>query len=92
MRLDVPPGVAIEGHEGAYYLARMPDGPIIVLDGVAALIFNEATTGEREHLVDRVVDQVDGTREQVDEHVRAIVGRLIADGLLIERSTVRAAE
>ena len=33
------PGIATEQHDDAVYVARLPDGPIIVLEGTAALIW-----------------------------------------------------
>lgn len=84
MRYALAADVGIEASGDAIYLAQLPDGPILVLEGVAALIFTEATTGDREHLVDRVFAQVDGPIDEVATHVVAFLDDLLARGLLVE--------
>ncbi|GAA4374198.1 PqqD family peptide modification chaperone [Agromyces bauzanensis] len=86
MRYALAADVGLEASGDAIYLAPLPDGPILALDGVAALIFTEATQGNREHLVDRVVAQVDGPVEEIAFHVDAFVHDLVARGLLVEEA------
>ena len=40
-RLVVPPGVAVVEEPDVVYIARLPGGPIAVLDGVAAVIWGK---------------------------------------------------
>ena len=87
MSYAVAAGVGIEASGDAIYLAPLPDGPILVLEGVAALIFTEATQGDREHLVERIVAQVDGPADEIAFHVGAFLRDLVARGLLIQETT-----
>ncbi|WP_136707707.1 PqqD family protein [Agromyces sp. H66] len=79
-------GVGLEESEGSIYLAPLPGGPILVLEGVAALIFTEATTGDPEHLAERILEQVHGPPDEIAAHVAAFIDDLVARGLLIEGS------
>ncbi|GAA1059033.1 PqqD family peptide modification chaperone [Agromyces bracchium] len=87
MRYALAADVGLEASGDAIYLAPLPDGPILVLDGVAALIFTEATQGDREYLVDRVIGQVAGPAEDIASHVDAFLDDLVARGLLVEEAT-----
>ncbi|MFC9917119.1 PqqD family peptide modification chaperone [Agromyces binzhouensis] len=87
MRYVLAADVGLEATGDAIYLAPLPEGPILVLEGVAALIFTEATQGDREHLVDRVVDRVAGPAEEIASHVGAFLDDLVARGLLVEEAT-----
>lgn len=59
------------------YLARLPRGPISVLQGTAALIWLAATEGPEVTLVERVADEagvaVDDVRGEVHDFVRGLV-------------------
>lgn len=61
--------------DGIVYAARLPDGPIVVLDGVAALIWHEACAGGRESIAERVAT-VTGVEPDV---IRADVDAFVAD-------------
>ncbi|WP_438853476.1 PqqD family peptide modification chaperone [Agromyces sp. M3QZ16-3] len=87
MRYVLAADVGLEASDGAIYVAPLPDGPILVLEGVAALIFTEATRGGHDDLVDRVVRQVDGPSEEIASHVGAFLDDLVARGLLVEEGT-----
>jgi hypothetical protein len=87
MSYRIGTGVGLEKSGGSIYLAPLPRGPILVLEGVAALIFSEATSGDREHLLDRILDQVDGPRDEIAAHVTAFLDDLVARGLLTEGAT-----
>lgn len=82
-RLAPAAGVAVI-HEGqaTTYVAPLPDGPIVVLDGVAALIWAEACAGDREHLAARVAASLDPPRDDIDREVDAFVSTLVGRGLL----------
>ena len=74
--------VGIVEHEDVLYVATLPDGPIIVLDGIAGLIWDEACTGDRETIVDRVAAATDAAPEAIRADVEAFVADLVARGLL----------
>ena len=74
--------VGIVEHEDVLYVATLPDGPIIVLDGISALIWDEACAGDRETIVDRVAAATDATTEAIRADVEAFVAELVARGLL----------
>jgi hypothetical protein len=82
MRYRLGPDVGLEESDGSIYVAPLPGGPILVLEGVAALIFTEATAGDREHLADRVSSQVDGPPDEIQAHVTAFVDTLVSRGIL----------
>ncbi len=69
------------------YAARLPDGPIVVLDGVAALIWNEACSGDRESIADRVAGATDTAPEAIRGDVHAFLADLLARGLLVQDAT-----
>jgi hypothetical protein len=64
------------------YVATLPTGPIVVLEGVAALIWIEACEGDRETIADRVASATDAPAEVIREHVESFVADLVARGLL----------
>ncbi len=65
------------------FLAQLPDGPVLVLDGVAATIWTEATTGPDQGWVGRVASVFDETEEDVEGDVRRFVADLEARGILV---------
>ena len=74
--------VGIVEHEEVLYVATLPDGPIIVLDGIAGLIWDEACAGDRRTIVDRVAALTDAAPEAIRADVEAFVADLVARGLL----------
>jgi hypothetical protein len=72
----------IQEGEVTFYVAPLPDGPILVLDGIAALIWAEACAGDREHLAVRVAASLDPPGEDIAGEVDAFVSRLVERGLL----------
>ena len=78
------PGTAVEQHEGTVYVARLPDGPIIVLEGTAALIWVEACSSADGAISDRVGDRVDRDAAEIAGDVDALVQDFVARGLLRE--------
>lgn len=80
------PGRAVGVVEGddAIYVATLPAGPIVVLEGVAALIWIEACEGDRETLVERVAEATDASPDTVRGHVESFVADLVGRGLLQE--------
>lgn len=81
-RLGRAAGVGILEDDGIVYAARLPDGPIVVLDGIAGLIWNEACGGERESIADRVAEATDAAPDAIRADVEAFVAGLVARGLL----------
>jgi hypothetical protein len=73
-------GFVIDG--GTVYAARLPDGPIVVLDGIAALIWVEACEGERETITDRVAAATDAAPDAIRADVDAFVADLVERGLV----------
>lgn len=82
-RLRPAPGVGTVDDGDTVYAALLPDGPIVVLDGVAALIWVEACEGERATIVDRVAAATDAATDAIRPEVERFVADLVARGLLV---------
>jgi hypothetical protein len=82
-RLRVAERVGVTTEAGVVFAARLPDGPILALDGTAGLIWQRALDGLRENVAERVSDDtgidVASIRNQVDRFVE----ELIELGLLV---------
>ncbi len=63
-------------------VARLPDGPIQVLEGSAALIWRAATTAPATRWLATVASDLDGPVEEVTPQVEDFVLTLVEDGLL----------
>lgn len=83
-RLSAAPGVAVVEESDAVYIAHLPDGPIAVLDGVAAVIWVEAVAGERETLAARVGAALEPPVHDIDRAVHDFVEGLMGHGLLVQ--------
>ena len=59
-----------------------PGGPIVVLDGIAGLIWDEACSGERATITERVAGATDAAPDAIRADVEAFVADLVARGLL----------
>jgi hypothetical protein len=68
--------------DGVVYAAHLPAGPIVVLDGVAALIWDEACAGDRATITERVAEATDVAPDLIRADVDAFVADLVARGLL----------
>ncbi|WP_448811698.1 PqqD family protein [Agromyces bauzanensis] len=79
------PGVAVVEEGDALYAAVLPDGPIVVLDGVAGVIWAEACDGPRSTLADRVAAVTDAAVADIRGDVEAFVEELVQRGLLAVR-------
>ena len=77
-----PPDVAVVEDAATVYVARLPDGPIFVLDGVAGLIWTEACNGPAATIVDRVAAMTDAAPDDIRAHVEAFAADLVARGLV----------
>ena len=87
-----PPDVGVvvedtgDGEPVTVYLASLPDGPVQILNGVASLIWLEATApDEQGELADRVAALVDRSPEDVRADVDAFVKQLVNAGYLERR-------
>jgi hypothetical protein len=85
MRLSTPRGVAAIVDDDTVYAAFLPAGPIVVLDGIAALIWTEANVGDRDDVAERVAASTGSPVEEVRPHVDAFVTELVDRGLLEEQ-------
>jgi hypothetical protein len=78
------PGIAWITAEGAAYVAHIPSGPIIVLTGPAAVIWDELTIdGDAATLTERVSERMSDVPPDADATVKQVVERLQAEGLLV---------
>ena len=74
--------VGVVEHDGVVYAATLPSGPIVVLDGIAALIWDEACAGDRASIAERVAAMTDAAPDAIRADGEAFVGDLVARGLL----------
>ncbi|GAA1799192.1 PqqD family peptide modification chaperone [Agromyces neolithicus] len=77
------PGIGIQEQNGAVYVAPLPDGPIVVLDGVAGVIWHAACAGDRATIAERVAEATDAAADEIRDDVDAFVADLVARGLLV---------
>ena len=75
-------GVTLVHDDLTVYLARLPDGPVMVLEGVAALIWVEATTAPAVGWCRRVAEAVGEPQERIVGDVEAFVTDLRERGLI----------
>ncbi|WP_157610644.1 MULTISPECIES: PqqD family peptide modification chaperone [unclassified Terrabacter] len=69
------------------YVAHLPGGPIVVLEGAAALIWVEATTEPATGWVARVAEAFGQSEEVIAADVAAFVADLGARDLLVTAPT-----
>lgn len=81
-RLRVARAAGILDDGDTVYTAALPDGPIIILDGVAALIWAEACRGDRSTIAERVAASTDAAAEAIRPDVEAFVDELVRRGVL----------
>lgn len=84
MTLRLAPDVAVHLEDDAAYVARVPEGPIHVLDQVAAIIWEEAVDADRATVAARVAERTGADPDGIAPDVDAFVGNLMALGLLTE--------
>lgn len=65
-------------------MALLPDGPIIVLAGTAALVWVAACSDEPGTVAARVAASVDRDVEEISDAVDAFLAELVGMGLLRE--------
>lgn len=79
-----PDDVGAHAEEVAVFTARLPGGPLHILEGVAGVIWEEAVAGDREGLVQRVADRTGAEVEEVRSDVEAFLEDLVGHRLLRE--------
>lgn len=79
------PDVAVVEEGDAVYAAVLPDGPIVVLDGVAGVIWTEACDGPSSTIADRVAAVTDSAADDIRDEVESFVEELVRRGLLTVR-------
>ena len=77
------PGVGAMERDGTVYAAQLPDGPIVVLDGVAGVIWSAACAGGRATTAERVAERTDALPDDIRDDVDAFVAHLVSRGLLV---------
>lgn len=83
---SVPDGVAWtcreEDGRPRIFVASLPHGPILVLEGSSAVIWEQAVEGGDAGLPERVARAVDEPLESVRDEVEVFVVQLVERGLL----------
>lgn len=82
MKYRIPAGVAWTEDEASVYVARVPEGPIVVLSESARVIWAMALTSDAGELVDRVAAASGQDAVAIAADVEAFVAELTARGLL----------
>jgi hypothetical protein len=82
--MRVGPRVAATAYDGKVYLAHLPDGPIHVLEGTAALIWSHALSVPRSQLAAAVTEEVEGDPATIRAGVAGFVDSLLRQRLLVE--------
>jgi hypothetical protein len=67
----------------AVYVAPLPDGPILVLEGTAALVWETALGSSREAVAERVAAATAMPIDDIRAEVDGFLERLVAQGLLV---------
>jgi Coenzyme PQQ synthesis protein D (PqqD) len=84
MTLRAADGIGVEQVGHVVYAAPLPDGPITVLDGVAALIWREAQGAPRERVASGVAAATGEDVGSIAAHVDGFLDELLVRGLLLE--------
>lgn len=82
--------VGYEVRGDVVYVARLPDGPLLVLDGPAALIWVEARSDAPGTLAQRVADASGASVADIEGDIEAFTADLVAAGLLRPEADIRA--
>jgi hypothetical protein len=76
-------GVGVEIVGDIVYAAPLPDGPIMVLEGVAALIWREATAEPRGTVADVVAAATGQDAASIRPYVDGFIDEMVSRGLLV---------
>lgn len=77
--------LAVERQGDIVFLARLPDGPIIVLEDIAAAIWTEACSIDGGVVADRVAARMGRDAAEIAPVVERFIDELIDRGLLREQ-------
>ena len=81
--LRVAPDVGVEGYDDRIYVARLPQGPLIALEGTAALIWEEAQGVDVAAVAERVAEHTGAVAGEIERAVRVFIEDLVSRGLLV---------
>lgn len=84
MRLRIADEVGVHLLGDVVYAAPLPGGPIMVLEGVAALIFNEAVGAPREGVAHAVASRTGQDVASIRPHVDRFIEEMLSRGLITE--------
>jgi len=79
----IGPDIAVVERDGVAYLAVLPDGPILVLDPVATVVWDVARAAPAERLAAGVAEAFGMPVAAVAPHAERIVGELVSAGVLV---------
>jgi hypothetical protein len=85
-------GVVVSDDGRSVFVARLPGGPLLVLEGPAAVIWAEATSAPAQGWVSRVAASVDQPEDAISAEVTAFVDDLRARDLLVTAADETDAE
>lgn len=74
--------VGVVDRDDGVYVARLPEGPIIVLSGTAAVVWRSACAAGEGEPADRVAPHVDQGAAEIADDVDAFIASLVAQHLL----------
>lgn len=90
-RFEVGPDVAVESvpesdadHVARIYVAPLPDGPLLCLEGTGAIIWEEAVRAGESSVVARVAARVGLPVDEIEQDVAQFLDELVQRGLLVE--------
>lgn len=87
------PRVAVLKQDDVIYVAKLPDGPILVLEGGAAAIWIEACRGERSSIAERLTDGTGVPAGDIRANVEKFIDEMLRSGLLaVDSGDHRAAQ
>ena len=85
-------GVTVHGDNGTIYVAQLPAGPLLVLEGAAAVIWAEATAAPADGWLSRVAAAVGHAEDVIAADVEGFVADLRARRLLVPVDGVDGAD
>ena len=83
MRLRANDGVGVEVLGDTVYAAPLPDGPIMVLEGIAAVIWREATAQPRGSVAAVVAATTGEDAAFIRAYVDGFIDEMVLRGLLV---------
>jgi len=84
LRVRTAPGVGVEVDAEVVYVAPLPDGPIMVLEGIAALIWTVSDGVERAAVAGFVAQATGEEVSAVRSHVDAFIDEMLDRRMLVQ--------